>query len=324
MPPIYRTTGAVGVRATLAGVPPVRRPVAAAVAARAVGPLGAFWRGAIMGVADVIPGVSGGTMALILGIYDRLLTALASLTRPPAWRALRARRLGLAWRAVDGTFLAGLVAGIAFSVIALAGLVEAALHAFRPHVYALFLGLIAASVVVVAGEVRRWRRAEAIALLAAAAASFVLVGLAPISTPASFPFLVLTGAIGICALVLPGVSGAFLLVLLGQYETVLGAIARGDLRVLAPFALGAAVGLLGFARLLGGWLRRFPGTTHAALAGFLLGSLRRVWPWQVEDALRLAPQGPPSAGAALLALLLAAVGAAAVLTLTRLAGRRRA
>jgi putative membrane protein len=312
----------------LACVVPNPRPPAAAPAtvpvSRPVGLLGALWRGALMGVADVVPGVSGGTMALVLGVYARLLTALASLTRPPVWRALRARRLTLAWRAIDGTFLLGLVAGIAFSVIALAGVVEAALHAFRPQVYALFLGLIGASIVVVAGQVVRWRRAEALALLAAAGAATVLVGLAPISTPTSFAFLALTGAIGICALVLPGVSGAFLLVLLGQYETVLGAIARGDLRVLAPFALGAAVGLLAFARLLGGWLRRFPDPTHAALAGFLLGSLRRVWPWQVEDALRLTPQAPPTVAAALLALLLAAAGAAAVLALTRSVRLRRA
>jgi putative membrane protein len=307
-------------------VPTLRPPVAAldtAPSARAVGFLGALWRGALMGAADVVPGVSGGTMALILGVYARLLTALASLTRPPAWRALRARRFVLAWRAIDGTFLLGLVAGIAASVIALAGVVEAALHTFRPQVYALFLGLIAASVVVVALQVGRWRRAEALALLAAAAVATVLVGLAPISTPVNLPFLVLTGAIGICALVLPGVSGAFLLVLLGQYETVLGAIARGDLRVLAPFALGAGVGLLAFARLLSGWLRRFPGPTHAALAGFLLGSLRRVWPWQLEDAVRLTPQAPPTAGAALVGLLLALAGAAAVLALTRWGRQRR-
>lgn len=295
----------------------------AAPTARAVGLLGALWRGALMGAADVVPGVSGGTMALVLGIYTRLLTALAALTRPPVRHALRARRWRLAWRAVDGTFLLGLVAGIAFSVIALAGVVEAALAAFRPQVYALFLGLIAASIVVVAGQVGRWRATEVAALLAAAVVATVLVSLAPISTPASVPFLVLTGAIGICALVLPGVSGAFLLVLLGQYETVLGAIARRDLMVLAPFALGAGVGLLAFARLLGGWLRRFPDPTHAALAGFLLGSLRRVWPWQAEDALRLTPVAPPDVGAALLALGLALAGAAAVLGLTRVSRARR-
>jgi putative membrane protein len=314
---------AVATACYLASVPTPPASTATAVpTARAVGPIGALWRGALMGAADVVPGVSGGTMALVLGVYARLLTALAAVTRPPVRQALRARRWRLAWRAVDGTFLLGLVAGIAFSVVALAGVVEAALAAFRPQVYALFLGLIAASIVVVAGQVGRWRVAEVVALLAAAVVATVVVGLAPISTPASFPFLVLTGAIGICALVLPGVSGAFLLVLLGQYETVLGAIARGDLGVLAPFALGAGIGLLAFARLLGGWLRRFPDPTHAALAGFLLGSLRRVWPWQAEDALRLTPIAPPGAVDALVALLLVLAGAGAVLLLTRMGHAR--
>jgi len=287
-----------------------------------VGLWGALWRGALMGAADVVPGVSGGTMALVLGVYERLLTALAALTRPPLWHALRRRRWQLAWRSVDGTFLLGLVAGIAVSVVALAGVIEGALETFRPQVYALFAGLIAASVPVVLAEVPRWRAAEVVALVVAAGFAALLVGLAPVAMPTNTAFLVLTGAIGICALVLPGVSGAFLLVVLGQYDTVIGAIARGDLRVLAPFALGAAVGLLAFARLLGGWLRRYPGPTHAALAGFLLGSLRRVWPWQPADALRLELLPPPDLAGALVAALLALVGAAAVLTLTRV-GRRR-
>jgi len=326
---MYRTPDPVGVATAcyLAAVPPLAAPRTTAVpgppADAAVGLFGALWRGALMGAADVVPGVSGGTMALVLGIYARLLTALAALTRPPAWAALRRRQWSLAWRSIDGTFLLGLVLGIGFSVIALAGVIEAALATFRPQVYALFVGLIVASVVVVMNEVGRWRVQEVVALIAAAFAAAAIVGLAPITTPTHPAFLMLTGAIGICALVLPGVSGAFLLVLLGQYETVLGAIARGDLMVLAPFALGAAVGLLAFARLLGGWLRRFPGPTHAALAGFLIGSLQRVWPWQPTDATTLVLLAPPGIGAALTALALALAGAAAVLALTRIGRRLR-
>jgi len=302
-----------------------REPAAPAGAGRRtlVNALGAGWRGALMGAADVVPGVSGGTMALVLGVYPRLLTALASWTRPPLWMAVRRRRWRLAWRTVDGTFMAGLVLGIAASVIALAGLIEAALLAHRPLVYAAFLGLVVASVPVVAAQVRRWRVTEAAALVGAALAATLLVGLAPIVTPTATWFLALSGAIGICALILPGVSGAFLLVLLGQYETVLGAIARGDLGTLLPFALGAGVGLLAFARLLSAWLRRHPAPTHAALAGFLLGSLRRLWPWQAEGADRLAPVAPPDATAAAIGLALALLGAAAVLGL-HLWGRRTA
>ncbi len=286
--------------------------------------LSAAWRGALMGAADVVPGVSGGTMALVLGIYDRLLTALGNLTRAPLWRALRQRSWLLAWRSTDGTFLLGLVTGIAVSVIALAGVIEGALETARPQVYALFLGMIAASTAVVATEVRRWRPAAIAAAAGAAVGAAIIVGLTPVATPDAVWFLVLAGAIGICALVLPGVSGAFLLVLMGKYETVLGAIARADLATLLPFALGAGVGLLGFARLLSGWLRRFPDATHAALAGFLVGSLRRVWPWQPDDALRLVLLPPPDAAAAAAAAALAVLGAAAVWGLHRWGRRARA
>ena len=320
-------------RASLTGVPrkprrpggaspaPISATVSDGAGAGATTIVGALWRGALMGVADVIPGVSGGTMALVLGVYERLLAALAALTRATPWSALRAGRWRVAWRAVDGTFLASLALGIAAAVVTLAGAIEHALEVARPAVYALFLGLIAASILVVAGEVRRWRPGVVLALAATAAGAWVLVGLAPVATPDAAWFLVLAGAIGICALILPGVSGAFLLVLLGQYETVLGAIARFDLATLAPFAVGAAVGLLTFARLLTAWLRRFPDPTHAALAGFLLGSLRRVWPWQAEGAERLAPIAPPDLAAAAVAVVLVGLGAAAVVALQR-AGRR--
>ena len=276
-----------------------------------------------MGAADVVPGVSGGTMALILGVYARLLTAIGNLTRAQAWRHVRRRDWRTAWRSVDGTFLLGLVAGIAASVIALAGVIEGALETARPQVYALFAGMIGASIAVVAAEVGRWRLVEAAAAAGAAAAATIIVGLTPIDTPDAAWFLVLAGAIGICALVLPGVSGAFLLVLMGKYETVIGAIARGDVVTLLPFAAGAAVGLLAFARVLSGWLRRFPDPTHAALAGFLLGSLPRVWPWQPDDAARLTLLAPPDAAAAATAGALALLGAGAVWGLHRW-GRRTA
>jgi putative membrane protein len=276
-----------------------------------------------MGLADVVPGVSGGTMALLVGIYPRLIAALAALTSRVTWRAIADRRWRAAWHAVDGAFLATLAAGIALAVIAAAGLVEAALEAYRPWVYAAFLGLVAASTVVVARQVRRRGAAQVVAFGATAVGAFVLVGLAPVATPDAGWFLALTGAVAICALVLPGVSGAFLLVLLGQYERVLGAIASGDLVALAPFAIGAAVGLLGFARLLAGWLRRAPDTTHAILAGFLVGSLRRVWPWQGPEGDRLALFPPPDAGAALAAGALTLVAFAAVIGLEAWSRRAR-
>lgn len=276
-----------------------------------------------MGLADVVPGVSGGTMALLVGIYPRLIAALAALTSRATWRALADRRWRAAWHTVDGTFLATLVAGIALAVIAAAGLVEAALAAYRPWVYASFFGLIAASTVVVARQVRRRGAVQALAFAATAIGAFTLVGLAPVATPDGAWFLALSGAVAICALVLPGVSGAFLLVLLGQYEHVLGAIAGGDLVALAPFAIGAAVGLLGFVRLLAGWLRHAPDTTHAVLAGFLVGSLRRIWPWQGPEGERLALLAAPDAFAAVAAAALALAAFGAVIALEGWSRRAR-
>jgi putative membrane protein len=285
--------------------------------------LDAALRGLAIGAADVVPGVSGGTMALVLGIYERLLAAIAAFTRAPLRTALRAGRPAAAWRAIDGDFLLGVVLGVACSVIALAGVIELALERERASVYALFFGLVAASIPVVAGVVRRWRAGVIVAggVAALTAAAIVTVA-APIAAPQGALFLAASGAIGITALLLPGVSGAFLLVLLGQYDAVIGAIARGDLAALAPFALGAGVGLLAFARLIGVVLRRAPDAAHAALAGFLLGSLPRVWPWQGEGE-RLALLPPPDAIAAALAIGLAATGVALVRGLRRRAAQRR-
>lgn len=273
-----------------------------------------------MGAADVVPGVSGGTMALLLGIYPRLIAALAALTTPAPWRALRRGALAEAWRAVDGGFLLALVLGIGTAVLTLAGLVEAALLNFRPVVYAAFLGLIAASVAVVGAQVPRWTGSAALALATGALIALGLVLLVPLQTPTHPAFLALTGAVGISALILPGVSGAYLLLLLGQYETVLGAIARGEWGTLLPFAVGAALGLLSFARLLHLLLQRYPSPTHALLAGFLLGSLPKVWPWQGEsERLQLLTPSHPLE-AALLGLLAIAC-ALAVLWLQQRARR---
>ena len=269
-----------------------------------------YWRGLVMGASDVVPGVSGGTMALVLGIYPRLIAALASLTRPPLWQALRRGAILPALRAVDAGFLATLGLGIATAVIALAGLIEGALESAQPLVYATFFGLIAASMMVVARQVPHWTAAALTALTLGALIAFGLVLLLPVQTPTNFAFLTLTGAIGISALILPGVSGAYLLLLLGQYQTVLGAIARGDLATLLPFALGAIVGLLSFARLLNLLLRRYPTPTHALLAGFLAGSLPKVWPWQgASEALTLLP---PSTLLSAFGLMLVALASAAL------------
>jgi putative membrane protein len=244
-----------------------------------------YLRGVAMGAADVVPGVSGGTMALVLGIYERLIAALRAATGSEPWIALRRGDLRAAWSAADATFLLPLVAGIATAVLLLARVVEAALVDHRVLLYAAFTGLVAASVVVVVRQVRGPRPLMIVVTAVTAVVTFLLLGLAPTTTPESTWFLVLSGAIGISALVLPGVSGAFLLVLLGQYETVIGAIGRGDVRVLLPFAVGALIGIATIARVLDALLRRARSVTLAALAGTMIGSLRRLWPWLEGDVI---------------------------------------
>ena len=263
-----------------------------------------------MGAADLVPGVSGGTMALILGIYPRLIVALGSLTRAAPWRALLGGRPREAWRAVDGAFLASLAVGIAVAVAGLARALHAVLAAWPVGVYAVFFGLIAASAWIVVRRIRGRRRVALAFAVAGAVAAFVLVGATPAVTPDTGVVLAASGALAVSALLLPGVSGAFVLVLLGKYETVLAALSRLDVSVLAPLAAGMAVGLLAFSRLLAAAMQRWPTPVLGTLAGFLLGSLRKVWPWQRlggELSVAILPPGPSDAAVAAVLALAAAV-----------------
>lgn len=275
-----------------------------------------------MGCADLVPGVSGGTIALILGIYQRLVAALASLTGGAFWAALRDGRWREAARASDAAFLAALAAGIGAAVLTVSRLLSWLLQHHPVSVYAVFFGLIAASAVLVAGRVRRWAPTPLIGLAAGGVGAFVLVGLTPRETPDDAWYLLVSGAVAVSALLLPGVSGAFLLVLLGKYQTVLQAIERGDAAVLAPVAAGMALGLLAFSRVLAWLLRRHHDATMGLLVGVLLGSLRKVWPWQVAQEHVSVNVAPPNAAEALVALLLAASAAAVVAALARIGASR--
>ncbi len=273
-------------------------------------------RGVAIGASDLVPGVSGGTMALVLGIYPRLILAISELTRSGPRRSLAAGRVREAWLAIDGAFLASLAIGVAVAVLSLATALDLLLERHAELLYAAFFGMIVVSAWLVALQVPRRGRATAWALVGATGA-FVVVGLAPTSTPDHPLAYVLAGAIGVSALLLPGLSGAFLLLLLGKYEQVLAAASTLDLSVLFPFAAGLAVGALAFARAIGTALRRWPSAVLGTLAGILVGSLRRVWPWQDADSLRAVALAPPSLADAGLALALAVVAGAAVVALHR-------
>jgi len=285
---------------------------------------GIFIRGLLMGAADVVPGVSGGTIAFITGIYDRLLGALSAFGLP-ALRLLLAGRWGEAFRHVDGAFLLVLLAGISTSVATLAHLIGWLLEAHPVLLWAFFFGLIAGSALWLLRRVPHWNGAIALALAGGLAAAAVISLSPAVRLDGGAAGLFFAGFLAICAMILPGVSGSFILVLLGMYDRVLAAVESFDAVALGLFAAGAACGLLTFSRFLHWLLHRFHGPCMGLLTGFLAGSLFAVWPWKLAaeggQALPVMPGAWAAAqGAApqlLPSLLLMAAGAALVWQLER-------
>lgn len=275
-----------------------------------------FLRGFAMGAADIVPGVSGGTVALVLGIYRRLVAsirygagALAGLLRFDGTRFLT--RL----RAVEWPFLAPLLAGVAAAVLALSHLIERLLEDHPLRMAALFFGLVAGSIVVAWRLVDK-RDAPRLAVLAAVGiATFGLLGFSAgtVTDPPLWAFFA-AGAVAICAMILPGVSGSFLLLMMGMYAPVLGAVNDRRLLVVAVFLVGVVVGLASFSTLLNLLLERYHDTVMAALVGLMAGSLRVLWPWpDGTGGTRLAAPFDDI----LVPVMLAAVGTAVVLIVTR-------
>ncbi len=233
-----------------------------------------------MGAADVVPGVSGGTMAFILGIYEELIDSIRSFGRGEFLSALLRGRFPAAWRAVNGRFLVALAAGIGTAIVVLAHLIVSLLESHGVYVWSFFFGLIVASIAVVGRRIDRWRPALLGALAAGTAFAYGIVGLVPVQTPETWWFLVASGAIASCAMILPGVSGAFLLVLLGKYRFVLDAVKTIDVATIACVGIGATLGIITFAQILGWLFRRYHDLVVTLLVGLMLGSLRKIWPWK--------------------------------------------
>ncbi|MBU2552293.1 MAG: DUF368 domain-containing protein [Proteobacteria bacterium] len=273
-------------------------------------------KGFCMGAADIVPGVSGGTMAFILGIYEELLLAIRSfdltLVRRVAGSRFREALDGVAWR-----FLVPLLTGILTAIFSLAKGLAWLLVNQPVYIWSFFFGLVLASVITVTGRVERITAGLGLWALLGAAGAYVLVGLVPMTTPNEWWFLVLSGSVAICAMILPGISGSFVLVLLGKYQYVLQAVNSRDFLTLALVASGAVLGLILFSRFLSWLLKTRYDPTIAVLCGLMIGSLRKVWPWKTAGLNALPNQVD---GGVLLAILLAATGVAIVLYLDRLAG----
>ena len=249
-------------------------------------------KGACMGAADVIPGVSGGTIAFIMGIYDEFVGSLASINAD-AVRMLLKGQFKAFWKHINGTFLLSLVIGIGFSVVMLAGLMQYLLEWHPIQTWAFFFGLIVASSIFILRGISGWRWRDGLLLVFGVLLGATICTLSPTQTPDALWFIFLSGAIAICAMILPGISGSFILLILGKYQFIMGCISDltsgvdfgRNLLILSVFLIGAIIGILSFSKLLHWLLARWQKETMLVLAGFIIGSLVKVWPWSNTEAL---------------------------------------
>lgn len=236
-------------------------------------------KGIAMGAADVVPGVSGGTIAFISGIYERLIQAIRNIV--PNLKLIFKGQFKAFWKNIDGTFLLSLVLGIVISLFTLAHLMTYLLDNHPIQVWSFFCGLVLASTVFVGRDVK-WNWKTALAFLVFTVLAFFITSPAnaPISPGHAWWFLFLSGAIAICAMILPGISGSFILVLLGQYYFLLEAIKTLNIPIILIFVAGALIGILSFSNVLAWLFKHFKMITLASLTGFMLGSLNKIWPWK--------------------------------------------
>ncbi|MCM1151919.1 MAG: DUF368 domain-containing protein [Alistipes sp.] len=236
-------------------------------------------KGCAMGTADVVPGVSGGTIAFISGIYEELIESIRSVDLT-ALKLLARLRFADFWRHIHGRFLLPLFCGIGVAIFSLARLMTFLLAHHPVAVWSFFFGLIVASAMLVARQVGRWNWQNIMALCIGIAVACWIAVATPAETPETWWFVMLSGAIAVCAMILPGISGAFILLLLGKYQFILQAVGELNIPVLLVFMAGAVVGIVSFSHLLAWLLRRWHDPAVAVLMGFMIGSLNKVWPWK--------------------------------------------
>lgn len=241
-------------------------------------------KGMAMGASDVVPGVSGGTIAFITGIYEELITSIKSIGAHSVALLFKGK-IKEFWKAINGNFLTALVIGIAISVFSLAKLITYLLINEPVLVWSFFFGLVLASSWFVSRDVKGWNCKTLSSFFVGAIVAFFITAATPAETPTALWFVFLCGAVAICAMILPGISGSFILVLLGKYFYVMEALNALNLLVLFTFGIGALVGLMSFSRVLSYALKNFRNVTLALLSGFMLGSLNKVWPWKETETL---------------------------------------
>ena len=249
-------------------------------------------KGMAMGAADVVPGVSGGTIAFISGIYEELIDSLNNINFS-LLKNLKTEGFKNTWNQANGNFLLALLSGVFVSVISLSKGVKWLLEHHPVLLWAFFFGLVLASIIYVGKQIKTssWNLKLFIAMGLGAAVAFLITTLNPSESSDANLFLFGAGALAICAMILPGISGAFILVILGAYSPVLEAINTRDLKTIFFIGAGAVVGLLSFSKLLKWLFEKYHELTLALLTGFMIGSLNKIWPWKVALTYRINSKG---------------------------------
>lgn len=238
-------------------------------------------KGILIGAANVVPGVSGGTMALLTGIFERLINVISACNKDALF-LLRNRKFISCWNQIDGLFLFTIGTGVLISLFSFAKLLDWLFIQHKLYVWSFFFGLILASVYAVGKTIRKWNPSVAIFFIAGTITASSMALLTPATSNDSTLYLMLCGAIAMCSMILPGLSGSFVLLLMGNYELVINAISQLHLETLIPFGLGALLGIVVFARLLSWIFRNYHDQTVSLLTGFIFGSLAVLWPWKSE------------------------------------------
>ncbi|MAZ95981.1 MAG: DUF368 domain-containing protein [Flavobacteriales bacterium] len=292
-----------------------------------------FLKGMAMGAADVVPGVSGGTIAFITGIYEELIGSISAIDKE-SFSLLFKGQIGKLWAKINGNFLLVLFAGIFTSIFSLASVFTYLLEYYEIFTWSFFFGLVSASVWMVGKTIEKWNALGIVAFLIGSVVAYFITEMNAVNGIDAPWYLVLSGALAVCAMILPGISGSFILLLLGAYSTVLEAVANRDITTIALVGIGAISGLLLFSKGLKFIFERYYNTTIALLSGFLLGSLNKLWPWKEpletfikhegtpkEEVVTLSVQNLPPESDWLMALLFALIGSFTVLGI-EYAGRK--
>ena len=249
-----------------------------------------FAKGLSMGIANAIPGVSGGTIALITGIYEEFLNSLKSFDTE-AIGFLKRGKFKELWAHVNGTFLLVLIIGIVSSIIPLATIITFILTNYPIPIWSFFFGLIMISFFSVIKEIKTWNLASFFSLVAGIAVAYYLTLVSPVDTPTDLWFIFLAGMLAISAMMLPGISGAVILLILGKYEYIITSLKDLNIPVILTFMIGCIMGVLSFSKLISWMLKNFHGPAIALLSGFMIGSLNKIWPWKETISFRLNSQG---------------------------------